>query len=132
MKEKPTYKGFIIWLVFFIASMIPALRLENRDLAARLCFGICLIDLVILMLIIYWTERIYWFSGISFEQARQAGSQQRKNYALKILKRFVYLLGIYLLFAFIGHIWHFHILFDMVIIIFAMIITCFSIFKIQL
>lgn len=132
MKEKPTYKGFIIWLVFFIASMIPALRLENRDLAARLCFGICLIDLVILMLIIYWTERIYWFSGISFEQARQAGSQQRKNYALKILKRFVYLLGIYLLFAFIGHIWHFHILFDMGIVIVGLIATCFSTFHITL
>ena len=70
MKEKPTYKGFIIWLVFFGVSLIPAVRLENRALAARLCFGICLIDLVILMLIIYWTERIYWFSGISFEQAR--------------------------------------------------------------
>lgn len=132
MKEKPTYKGFIIWLVFFVTSLIPAVRLENRDLAARLCFGIGLIDLVILMLIIYWTERIYWFSGISFEQARQAGSQQRKNYALKILKRFVYLLGIFLIYAFIGHIWHFHNLFDMVIIIFGMIITCFSIFKIQL
>lgn len=132
MKEKPTYKGFIIWLVFFVTSLIPAVRLENRDLAARLCFGIGLIDLVILMLIISWTERGYWFSGISFEQARQAGSQQRKNYALKILKRFVYLLGIFLIYAFIGHIWHFHNLFDMVIIIFGMIITCFSIFKIQL
>lgn len=118
MKEKPTYKGFIIWLVFFVTSLIPAVRLENRDLAARLCFGIGLIDLVILMLIIYCTERIYWFSGISFEQARQAGSQQQKNYALRILKRFMYLLGIFLIYAFIGHIWHFHNLFDMVIIIF--------------
>lgn len=132
MKEKPTYKGFIIWLVFFVVSLIPAVRLENRALAARLCFGICLIDLVILMLIIYRTERIYWFSGISFEQARQLEGQRRKSYALKILKRFVYLLGIYLIFAFMGHVWHFSILFDMVVFILGLIITCFSTFHITL
>ena len=132
MKEKPTYKGFLLWLVFFLVSFMPAIQLKDRDLAGRLFFGIGLIDLIILMTMMYCTERIYWFSGISFEQARQAGSQQEKNYALRILKRFMYLLGIFLIYAFIGHIWHFHNLFDMVIIIFGMIITCFSIFKIQL
>ena len=91
MKEKATYKGFILWQMFFVASLILAVLPEDRDLAARLCFLIALFDLVILMLIIYLTERIYWLTGISFQQAQAAGSYKRKRLAYEQLMRFLYL-----------------------------------------
>lgn len=125
MKEKATYKGFILWLVFFVASLILAVLPVDRDLAARLCFLIALFDLVILMLIIYLTERIYWLTGISFQQLQAAGSYKRKRLAYEQLMRFLYLLAIYLLWAFIGHLGHFYIWTDMIVVILGLCIVAF-------
>ena len=125
MKEKATYKGFILWLVFFVASLILAVLPEDRDLAARLCFLIALFDLVILMLIIYLTERIYWLTEISFQQAQAAGRQKRKRLAYEQLMRFLYLLAIYLLWAFAGHLGHFYIWTDMIVVILGLCIVAF-------
>lgn len=125
MKEKATYKGFVFWFVFFIVSVIPAVQIEDRNLALRLCFVIALFDLVILMLIIYLTERIYWLTGISFQQAQAAGRQKRKRLAYEQLMRFLYLLAIYLLWAFAGHLGHFYIWTDMIVVILGLCIVAF-------
>lgn len=102
---KKTYKGFIIWLILYCGgiSLVGFLPFKgmSADLMSRLIYCLTLIGIVILMYIIYKTEAVYWFTGITYEQAVSAGSQRRKIYALKHLKLFGIFTLVYLIFSFI-------------------------------
>ncbi len=88
MKEneyKKTYKPLILWLILFplIAIVIP-LRFINASekILALALMTISLVAIYLLMLLIYKGEYVYWINGgPSFEEARQAGSEKRREYA---------------------------------------------------
>lgn len=88
MKEKEykkTYKLLILWLILFplIAIVIP-LRFINASekILALALMTINLVAIYLLMLLIYKGEYVYWINGgPSFEEARQAGSEKRREYA---------------------------------------------------
>ena len=60
------------------------------------------IGMALLTWIIYKNEKIYWYTGLSYEDARKAGSEQRKEYAMKHFKRFGIFAGIYLVYSIIA------------------------------
>ena len=93
MREyKKSYVGLIIWLIVFcFSSFVPCfLPIKNIQILTAIFDNIWVIGIFILTLVIYLTESIYWYNGISFEQAKQAGSERRKRFSLSFMKRFGY------------------------------------------
>ncbi|MCI5951183.1 MAG: hypothetical protein MRZ63_02565 [Anaerostipes sp.] len=89
MEYRKTYQGFILWMIGFIIASIGAAFLPfKEDLLIRITLNICTIGAAILTYIIYKTEYIYWYNGTSYEEAKNAGSERRKQFAWRHLKRF--------------------------------------------
>lgn len=97
---KKSYKGFIVWIVlFFVVNVgVCFLPLEAGSML-RIIDNICTLGVALLTYIIYKTEQIYWYSGISFAEARDAGSEKRKIFAWKHLKRFGLFAIIFLIYS---------------------------------
>lgn len=88
MKEKEykkTYKPLILWLILFplIAIVIPLRFINSSEKILGLALmTISLVAIYLLMLLIYKGEYVYWINGgPSFQEARQAGSEKRREYA---------------------------------------------------
>lgn len=94
---RKTYRGFVIWLVVFVAIMffVCFLPVENIASMTRLLANLCTIGMTQLTWMIWRTERVYWYSGVSFEEAEKAGSERRKEYAFRHFRLF----GVYALIA---------------------------------
>lgn len=92
MELKKSYKGFIGWMLIFCLAMVAVMLLPIQDIGIifRLVLHVCTISITILTGIIYCTESIYWYNGISYEEAHRVGSQRRKAYAWCIFKQFAF------------------------------------------
>lgn len=97
---KRTYWGFAAWLVGYTLVML-ALSLIPMGVEGyvRILCAETVLAMVLLTYIVYRTEYVYWYNGVSFEEAVQAGSQRRKTYALAHLKRFAAAAVAYLVYA---------------------------------
>ena len=94
---KKSYTGFILWLMIFVAATlgISLLPTEDWQLMMRLIILLMAWGIAALAFIIWRTERVYWYNGITYEEAEAAGSERRKDYAWRHLKVFgIYALGI--------------------------------------
>ena len=94
---KKSYTGFMLWLMIFVAATlgISLLPTEDWQLLMRLIILLMGWGIAALAFIIWRTERVYWYNGITYEEAEAAGSERRKDYAWRHLKVFgVYALGI--------------------------------------
>lgn len=87
---RKSYKGFVIWLIVFSLSLfgVAFLPVEDGALIGRAICLLTLVGLQTLMLIIVRTERVYWFNGVSYEEAEAAGSERRRAFAWAHFKRF--------------------------------------------
>ena len=88
---KKSYKGFIAWLVLFCVGMfvIIFIDIKNINLVGLVLGNYMFITLAILTGMIYKNEAIYWYTGISFQEACAVTSKQRKEYAYKHFIRFL-------------------------------------------
>ncbi|MBQ8326374.1 MAG: hypothetical protein IJX86_04820 [Lachnospiraceae bacterium] len=104
MELKKSYKGFVIWLIAFLAVMIGTvfLPIEDYELMTRITYNIPAIFVSLLAFIILKTENVYWYNGISFEQAVAAGSLRRREYAGRHFKRFKIFSDVFLLFSIVA------------------------------
>lgn len=59
--------------------------------------------LIGLFILIHKTERVYYITGISFKQAKEATSLERQTYALRHFKVFTWAGIIYLLYSFLSY-----------------------------
>ena len=94
---KKSYTGFILWLMIFVAATlgISLLPTEDWQLMMRLIILLMGWGIAALAFIIWRTEQVYWYNGITYEEAEAAGSERRKDYAWRHLKVFgIYALGI--------------------------------------
>lgn len=94
---KKSYTGFILWLMIFVAATlgISLLPTEDWQLLMRLIILLMGWGIAALAFIIWRTEQVYWYNGITYEEAEAAGSERRKDYAWRHLKVFgIYALGI--------------------------------------
>lgn len=97
MTLKKSYKAFVLWMIGFLAAIfavafIPA---EDETLPMRLIILLVAWGMVSMCCIIRKTEYVYWINGITYEDAVEAGSERRKEFArrhLVIFLRFALLL----------------------------------------
>lgn len=87
---RKTYAGFILWMIAFVIVMLAICFLPVQDEAflTRLLQNLCTISIALLTWIIWRTERVYWYTGITFEQAETAGSERRRAYAFRHFRLF--------------------------------------------
>ena len=73
---KKSYKGFIAWLVLFCVVMfvIIFIDIKNINLVGLVLGNYMFIALAILTGMIYKNEAIYWYSGMSYQEAIEATS----------------------------------------------------------
>ena len=101
MEYRKSYKGLLWWSMAFVVlpALLAFLPIKNGALLTRLFLNAAGGLLVLLMYIIYRTEAVYWINGVEFEQAKEAGSERRKQYALRHLERFGWVALLYLLYS---------------------------------
>ena len=87
---RKTYTGFILWLIVFVIAMLAICFLPVQDEAVliRLLTNLCSLAVAQLTWWIFRSERVYWYNGISFEEAEKAGSDRRKEYAFRHFRLF--------------------------------------------
>ena len=133
MEYRKSYRGFALWLAGYVAAMIAPVLLDvDASLMTRLSLNICALGLPALCGLMLRTERVYWINGTSFEQARDAGSERRREFArahLRVFGRFA--LG-YLLFSAIMQWRGVSIAVDCVVFTVGIFVTAFSTTKIKL
>lgn len=125
---KKSYTGFIVWMFLFIGILfsLSFLPVEDESIMIRAIFVFTSLAIAGMMLLIYFTEQVYWINGVTYEQAVEAGSARRKAFALRHLVRFGICTAIYLLFAVVGQIigWPFWI--DIIVFTVGVIATAIS------
>lgn len=103
MELKKSYKGFVLWMIGFCVASFAVVFLPFEGLAlARIIQNVCSIGVAMLAYIIYKTGYIYWYTGISYEDAVKAGEERRKEYAWKHFKRFGIFAVAYFIFSIVG------------------------------
>ena len=131
---KKSYTGFIVWMFLFIGILfsLSFLPVEDEGIMIRAVFVFTSLAIAGMMLLIYFTEQVYWINGVTYEQAVEAGSARRKAFALRHLVRFGICTAIYLLFAVVGQIigWPFWI--DIIVFTVGVIATAISTIGIRL
>ena len=90
MELKKSYKGFVWFMLIYVAAMflIAFLPLEDEGLLIRLIMAETTLGVAVLAYIVYRTEHVYWYNGTESEEAVAAGSERRKAFAKKHLDRF--------------------------------------------
>ena len=87
---RKSYRGFVIWLIVFLVLIfaICFLPVENAAIITRLITNLCTLGMAHLTWLIWRTESVYWYNGVSFEDAAKAGAERRKAYALRHFRLF--------------------------------------------
>lgn len=137
---KPYRKTYapIIWWTFGTFAGLLILALATTDFLSvadgtRLTLLAAMLSIDILMAIIYFGEHIYWLNGgPSFEQAKNAGSEARRAYALPFLRRFLIATLIYLAYMILAHFMQWPIVGDIAVMTGVCIITALSTCRIRL
>ena len=101
MELKKSYKGFLLWMLIFVVTMLGCalLPIEESAVLTRIVMNVCVLNIVLLAFIIYKTEYVYWYNGTEYKQAVEAGSERRKAFAKKHLKRFGVFAVLYLAYS---------------------------------
>ena len=101
MEYKKSYKGIVWWILVFFAlpGALALLPIKDEALMTRIFLNVAGLLLTLLMYVIYRTEAVYWINGVEFEQARDAGSERRKRFALRHLERFGWFALLYFLYS---------------------------------
>ena len=89
---KKSYKGYIVWMILFCVGMVLMMivDLKNLKLFSLILGNYMLMMITLLTGMIYKNECIYWYSGVSYQEAIEATSMSRKKYAYKTFYTFFY------------------------------------------
>ncbi len=90
MELKKSYRGFAIWLVIFCLLSVGICFLPEMETQYMIAIvdNFLFISVVVLTLIIYKADRVYWYTGVSYEQAAAVSKERRMEYGKMHLKRF--------------------------------------------
>ena len=102
---KKSYKGFIAWLVLFCVGVLAIIFMDIKDinLVGLVLGNYMFISMTILTGIIYKNEAIYWYTGISYQEASNITNIQRKKYAYRHFIRFLIVCLGYLIYSIIAY-----------------------------
>lgn len=90
MELKKSYRGFVIWMLLFVAGLVGMMLLpvEDGGLLTRGIIVYTAAALALLAWIVWRTERVYWYNGTEYEAAVEAGSERRKRFAWRHFRIF--------------------------------------------
>ena len=133
MEYKKSYAGLVLWLVLFLGFCFGVLLLPVEGMTMmRITIQLCTLGMTGLALIVYLNGYVYWYNGVSYEEARDAGEERRKQYAFKHLRVF----GIYavcgLLFSAVLQLLHISEWVDFVVLTIGLIAVAISTIRIKL
>lgn len=128
MELKKSYKGFVIWMLAFcmLAISVCYLPISSYEVMTRIVDNLCAFGITFLTFIIYKTEYVYWYSGISYEEARETESERRKIFAWKHLKRFGFFSLMFFIFSIVAQILQVSVWIDIVILTVGFVIVALS------
>ncbi len=101
MGLRKSYKGLIIWMILFclLCFGVMFLPIEDTALLVRIVDNICTLGIMALAFMIYKTEYVYWYTGISYGDALKAGPGRRKIYAWRHFIRFGAFAAVFLVYS---------------------------------
>jgi len=87
---RKSYTGFIVWLIVFVIAMVAIcfLPVDDEAILIRLLLNLCTLGMAQLTWMIWRNGRVYWYNGVSFEEAEKVGSERRKEYAFRHFRLF--------------------------------------------
>lgn len=134
MELKKSYKGFIIWMLGFCAICFGTVFLPVKDagILLRIIDNICTIGITVLAFIIYKTEYVYWYNGITYEEAVKAGSEKRKAFAWQHLKRFGSFALVFLIFSIVSQVTGISYWIDIIVAVIGLVAAAISTINIKL
>lgn len=105
MELKKSYKGFVIWMTGFLVCSVGVvfLKIEDTALLTRIIMNVMTLSMALLAYMIYRNGYVYWYTGITYEDAAKVSDERRKVYALKHLKLFGIFAAIYFVFSVVMH-----------------------------
>ena len=91
MELKKSYKGFVLWMIGFLAAIFAVAFIPAQDemIPMRLIMLVMAWGVASMAFLIWKTESVYWYNGTSYEDAVAAGSERRKEFAWKHLVVFL-------------------------------------------
>lgn len=131
---KKSYIGLVLWLVFFIAAMTGAafLPIDDKNISIRITINLCTTSVALLSLTIYLTGYVYWYNGIDYDTAKEAGEKRRKAYAKKHFVRFGIFAAVCIVFSVVGQLVSMNYGIDVTVVSIGMIVTAISTVGIKL
>lgn len=102
---KKNYKPLVAFFIVLITALVLGGLAASKffpDSSMRITVIILNVAIPTLTFIIYKTGYVYWYNGVSFEDAQKATEEQRKAYAKAHLKRFSIASAIFLVFTVIS------------------------------
>ena len=133
-----SYRGLIWWIAgYTVAMFLPVLLVIflpeiDGDPVTRLTLNIVMLGIVVMARMMYRNERIYWINGISYERAKAASSEQRKEYAMWYVTHFGRAAVIYLLYSVAAQFLHGPILIDALLITILLVVVAVKSVKVKL
>lgn len=98
MKEEKSYLGLVVWMVLYMAATVLCMFLPERMMLRGIMQATSL-GTTVLICMIWINEKIYWINGVTFEEAMEATREQRKTFAFRHLKIFLWFAVPYFLFS---------------------------------
>jgi len=117
MELKKSYQGFVFWMIAFIACSfgVVFIPVEDEKILLRLVMNVCMLSIALLAFIIYKTGYVYWYNGVSYEDAVKAGDERRKAYAWKHFRSFGVFALAFLVFSIVAQVYNISYWWDIVI-----------------
>jgi hypothetical protein len=137
MKEyKKSYTGFLIILLLYLIAaffpiFIPAIHDRPGAVTAWMCFATA-VFVFITVFYIYKSEKLYLFSGVTYEQAAKLSPEQRRNYAYLHVKKFLPATVILIAYSVLAYIAKLPDAVNIVVLCFVLVAAAFSTMKIKM
>lgn len=130
---KKTYRGFIIWMVVWLLLMctLPFIA-QEAAMGMRLICNLMTLGIAVLAHMICRNECVYWYTGLTFEEAEAAGSERRVAYAKAMRKPFVIIAAGLLVLSVAGHALGWSMWIDFVVATVGTIAAAFSTIRVKL
>ena len=91
MELKKSYKGFVWWMIGFLAAIFAVAFIPAQDemMPMRLIMLVMAWGVASMAFLIWKTESVYWYNGTTYEEAVAAGRERRKEFAWRHLVIFL-------------------------------------------
>lgn len=135
MKEyKKSYLGLVIIILIYFISLACLFFLKNLDpnTITHITGILTVIFVFSITFVIYLTGYIYWYNGISYEDALNKTKEERKIYAKKIMLIFLVFLSLYLIYSLFAIIFKFPYYGTILVLTVGLIVSAISTIKVKL